>query len=76
MDEGYIMKLRRKICHDIRREMYNRNIRMWTGTMNDAIDYVCMVNDLEFDGKYEYQGEDWVRDTVWNYPEMFIKNAY
>ena len=73
MDEGYTIKLRRRICKDIRREMYNHSIRLWLGTMNDAIDYVCMVNDLEFNGRYDYQGADWVRDTLMNYPELFRK---
>lgn len=73
--EGYIMRLRRRICKDVRHEMNRLGIRFWLETMNSAIDYICMVNDLEFNGSYEYQGEDWVRDTMMNYPEVFRKEV-
>lgn len=74
-NEGYIMKLRRRICKDISHEMHRLGIRFWLDNMNNAIDYVCMVNDLEFDGKYEYQGADWVKDTILMYPEIFRKDV-
>lgn len=73
---GSSIRIRRRICKDIRQEMSRLNIRFWSETMNSAIDYICMVNDLEFDGQYEYQGSDWVRDTTLNYPYIFAKKAY
>ena len=75
MDVGYIMKLRRMICRDVRQEMRRLGMRFWLDTMNNAIDYICMVNDLEFNGSYEYQGADWVRDTVFRFPELFRKDV-
>lgn len=73
--EGYVIRLRRRICKDIRHEMSRLGLKFWLETMNSAIDYVCMVNDIEFDGRYEYQGVDWVRDTLMNYPEIFRKET-
>lgn len=75
INEGYIMKLRRRVCRDVRHEMHRMGVRLWLETMNSAIDYICMVNDLEFDGSYEYQGADWVKDTLMNYPEIFRKDV-
>lgn len=72
-DFRYVTKLRRRICRDVRHEMNRLGIRMWLDTMNNAIDYICMVNDMEFNGSYEYQGADWVRDTILTYPEIFRK---
>ena len=72
---GYVMKLRRRICKDVRHELNRLGFRFWLETMNSAIDYICMVNDLEFDGSYEYQGADWVKGTLMNYPEIFRKET-
>ncbi len=72
---GYVMKLRRRICKDVRHELNRLGFRFWLENMNSAIDYICMVNDLEFDGSYEYQGADWVKDTLMNYPEIFRKET-
>lgn len=63
--------IRHKVRTDIKAELERLGLILVDCTMPAAIDYVCMVNDLEFDGSYEYTGEDWVRDTIHMYPEVF-----
>lgn len=63
--------LRHKVRADVKAEMKRLGLILVNCTMPAAIDYICMVNDLEFDGEYVYTGEDWVRDTVHMYPETF-----
>lgn len=63
--------IRHKVRADIKAELKRLGLILADCTMPAAIDYVCMVNDLEFDGVYEYTGEDWVRDTIYNYPNVF-----
>lgn len=64
-------QIRQKVCKDIKKEMHIRGLMFKDCNMVAAIDYICMVNDTEFDGAYEYTGFDWVRDTVFNYPNCF-----
>lgn len=63
--------IRHRIRTDIRAEMKRLGLILAYGTMTNAIDYVSMVNDLEFNGEYEYTGEDWVRDMILTHPETF-----
>ena len=63
--------IRHKVRADVRAELKRLGLILVNCTMPAAIDYICMVNDLEFNGAYEYAGEDWVRDTIFNYPETF-----
>lgn len=63
--------IRHRVRTDIRAELKRLGLILVDCTMPVAIDYVCMVNDLEFNGNYEYTGVDWVKDTVMNYPETF-----
>lgn len=63
--------LRHRVRADIKAEMKRLGLILADCYMPAVVDYICMVNDLEFDGAYEYTGEDWVRDTCMNYPETF-----
>lgn len=63
--------IRQKVRKDIKQEMNSRGLLFADCTMVAAIDYVCMVNDIEFNGAYGYTGNDWVRDTMFNYPNCF-----
>lgn len=63
--------IRHKVRNDIKAEMSRLGLILADCTFPAAVDYVCMVNDIEFNGEYSYTGEDWVRDTALNYPEVF-----
>ena len=63
--------LRHKVRADVKAELKRLGLILADCYMPSVIDYVCMVNDLEFDGAYEYTGEDWVRDTCMSHPETF-----
>jgi hypothetical protein len=64
-------QIRHRVRTDIKAELKRLGLILVDCTMPAAIDYVCMVNDCEFNGNYEYTGEDWVRDTMFNYPSTF-----
>ena len=63
--------IRHMVRTDIKAELKRLGLILVNCTMPAAIDYICMVNDYEFNGSYEYTGEDWVRDTMFNYPDVF-----
>lgn len=63
--------IRHKVRADVRAELKRLGLILAECTMPAAIDYICMVNDMEFDGAYEYTGADWVKDTMFNYPNTF-----
>ena len=63
--------IRHKVRTDIKAELKRLGLILVDCTIPAAIDYICMVNDMEFDGQYEYTGKDWVRDTILMYPEVF-----
>lgn len=65
--------MRHKARKDIKAEMNRRELIPMLFRIPDALDYICMVNDTEFEGKYEYTGKDWVIDTLYTYPEYFAK---
>jgi len=64
-------QIRHRVRKDIRAELRRLGLILADCTMPAAVDYICMVNDMEFDGAYEYTGEDWVKDTMFNYPNTF-----
>ena len=63
--------IRHRVRTDVSAELKRLGLILVDCTMPAAIDYICMVNDIEFDGEYVYTGEDWVRDTIFMYPEIF-----
>lgn len=66
--------IRRRVVRDIRKTMHKMGLTFVDCNMVAAVDYVCMVNDIEFNGEYEYTGVDWVCDTRLTYPECFGLN--
>lgn len=74
MDIRSVRSIRRQVVRDIHIAMRTLGLVFVSGNMTDAVNYICMINDLEFDGSYEYTGFDWVCDTKLNYPEWFGLN--